>query len=243
MEDLKMEIVLHSANTRGHADHGWLKSSHTFSCGSYFNAVRIQYRTLRVLNDDYVAGGQGFGMHPHNDMEIISIPLEGTLVHQDSMGNRGTIRPNEIQVMSAGTGVHHSEFNGSADHAVRFLQIWVLPDEQQVKPRYDQITLDPEDRKNKFQQVVSPNPDDEGTWIHQQAWFHLADLEEGITVDYTLKDSTNGIYVFVLEGSVGIAREVLERRDAIGITGITAASFQAETATSLLVIEVPMEKY
>ncbi len=238
-----MEIVLHRANTRGHADHGWLKSFHTFSFGSYFNAERIQFGALRVLNDDYVAGGQGFGMHPHNDMEIISIPLEGTLVHQDSMGNRGTIRPNEIQVMSAGTGVHHSEFNGSSDHAVRFLQIWVLPDEQQVTPRYDQITLDPEDRKNKFQQVVSPNPDDEGTWIHQQAWFHLADLKEGITADYTLKDSTNGIYVFVLEGSVGIGGEVLERRDAIGITGITAASFQAETATSLLVIEVPMEKY
>jgi len=237
-----MKIVLHKAHTRGHADHGWLKSFHTFSFGSYFNAERIQFGALRVLNDDYVAGGQGFGMHPHHDMEIISIPLEGELVHQDSMGNRGTIRPNEIQVMSAGTGVHHSEFNGSADHAVRFLQIWILPNEQQVTPRYDQVTLDPEDRKNKFQQVVSPDPDDDGTWVHQQTWFHLADLEEGVAVDYRLKDSTNGIYVFVLEGSVSVAGEVLERRDAIGITDVTTASFQAKTATSLLLIEVPIEK-
>lgn len=235
-----MKTVLHKAATRGYADHGWLKSFHTFSFGSYFNPERIQFGALRVLNDDYVAGGQGFGMHPHNNMEIISIPLEGKLAHQDSMGNRGTIRPDEIQVMSAGTGVQHSEFNGSAEDAARFLQIWVLPDEQEVTPRYDQITLNPTDRKNKFQQIVSPDPGDEGTWVHQQAWFHLADLDEAQAVDYTLKVPTNGIYVFVLEGEVDVSGNLLERRDAIGITDVTTVEFLAKTPASLLLIEVPM---
>lgn len=201
-----MEKIIHRAESRGYVDHGWLKSAHTFCFGSYFNPERVHFGALRVLNDDHVIGGKGFGTHPHDNMEIISIPLSGTLEHSDSLGNRGTIEPNEIQVMSAGTGVKHSEYNASEVDPVEFLQIWVLPNERDVTPRYDQIQIDPADRKNKLQQIVSPNPEDAGTWIHQKAWFHLADLEQGKEISYTLQNRKNGVYIFPLARTTGYPR-------------------------------------
>lgn len=233
--------VLFRADSRGYADHGWLKSFHTFSFAGYHNPNRMHFGALRVFNDDYVAGGNGFGKHPHSNMEIISIPLEGSLAHEDSMGNKGVINPNEIQVMSAGTGIQHSEFNGSTTDPVKFLQIWLFPNQDNVEPRYDQITLDPKNRINRFQQIVSPNKDDEGAWIHQDAWFHLTDLENGKKMTYHMKENGNGLFLFVLEGQVSVLGEDLQRRDAIGITDISDITMNTQdNSCSLLLIEVPM---
>jgi quercetin 2,3-dioxygenase len=168
-----MKTIFHSSSSRGHANHGWLKSHHSFSFANYYNPEKIHFGALRVLNDDYVAPGMGFGEHPHQNMEIISIPLEGDLEHKDSMGNVTVIKHGDIQVMSAGTGVYHSEYNKSKSNSVKFLQIWVIPNKENVKPRYDQITLNLKDRENKLQQILSPDANDEGVWIHQDAWFHL----------------------------------------------------------------------
>ncbi|HQU61495.1 MAG TPA: pirin family protein, partial [Saprospiraceae bacterium] len=209
--------VLHKANTRGHANHGWLNSHHSFSFASYYNPERMHFGVLRVLNDDTVAPGMGFGAHPHDNMEIISIPLEGDLEHKDSMGNTAVIRHGDVQVMSAGTGIRHSEYNRNKDNQVKFLQIWVFPNKRDVKPRYDQITLDLADRHNKFQQILSPNPDDEGVWIHQDAWFHLGKLDEGVALDYSIKKAGNGLYAFVLEGDITIDGQTLNRRDGFGV--------------------------
>ena len=235
-----MEKIIHRADSRGFVDHGWLKSSHSFSFGSYFNPERVHFGALRVLNDDKVSGGNGFGTHPHDNMEIISIPLSGTLEHNDSMGNRGTIVPNEIQVMSAGTGVKHSEYNASKVDPVEFLQIWIFPYTRDVTPRYDQIRVDPADRKNKLQQIISPHPEDEGTWIHQNAWFHLTDLEPNKAVTYRLKNNKNGVYIFLLEGQIEVLAEILDRRDAIATIDNEEISITARQESSLLLIEVPM---
>lgn len=235
-----MEKVIHRADSRGLVDHGWLKSAHSFSFGTYFNPERVHFGALRVLNDDYVTGANGFGLHPHDNMEIISIPLSGILEHSDSLGNRGTIEPNEIQVMSAGTGVKHSEYNGSEVDPVEFLQIWISPHTRDVTPRYDQIRIHPADRENKLQQIVSPSPDDAGTWIHQNAWLLLADLQQGKSVEYSLKNNKNGVYIFLLEGQIEVLDEVLERRDAIAINDNKEVSITASQDASLLLIEVAM---
>lgn len=235
-----MKKVIHRADTRGYADHGWLKSFHSFSFGGYYDQDRVHFGALRVLNDDHVSGGNGFGAHPHDNMEIISIPLEGVLQHQDSIGNKGVIRTGEIQVMSAGTGIQHSEYNADADEAVKFLQIWLFPNERNVKPRYDQQTISVEGRYNKFQQILSPNKEDEGVWIHQDAWFHLADLTEGFEMSYALKNPENGVYVFVLEGELSANDEDLKRRDGLGIWDVQQVSFKAITKSSILIMEVPM---
>src|ERR1700741_951311 len=203
--------VLHKAVTRGHADHGWLNSFHTFSFSSYYNPERMHFGVLRVLNDDTLAPGMGFGTHPHDNMEIISIPLSGDLEHKDSMGNTTVIRHGDIQVMSAETGVSHSEYNKNKDKEVKFLQIWIIPDKKNVTPRYDQITLDPGDRKNKLQQVLSPDKNDAGVWINQHAWFHMANLDAEKELTYTLKDAANGVYFFVLEGNLTVGDQVLEK--------------------------------
>src|SRR5210317_195033 len=176
-QELKeMNTVLHKANTRGIANHGWLNSHHSFSFANYYNPERMHFGVLRVLNDDVVAPGKGFGTHPHDNMEIVSIPLEGDLEHKDSMGNSATIKQGDVQVMSAGTGVFHSEFNKNEDSEVKFLQIWIFPREKNVEPRYDQVSLRDIEKKNQFYQVLSPNKDDKGVWIHQDAWFNLGNF-------------------------------------------------------------------
>ncbi|MCB0555970.1 MAG: pirin family protein [Phaeodactylibacter sp.] len=232
--------VLHKANTRGHANHGWLNSHHSFSFASYYNPERMHFGVLRVLNDDTVAPGMGFGAHPHDNMEIISIPLEGDLEHKDSMGNTAVIRHGDVQVMSAGTGIRHSEYNRNKDNQVKFLQIWVFPNKRDVKPRYDQITLDLADRHNKFQQILSPNPDDEGVWIHQDAWFHLGKLDEGVALDYSIKKAGNGLYAFVLEGDITIDGQTLNRRDGFGVWDTDKVSVKANSDAEVLLMEVPM---
>lgn len=233
--------VLHKADTRGVANHGWLNSHHTFSFANYHNPERMHFGVLRVLNDDIVDEGMGFGTHPHDNMEIISIPLEGDLEHKDSMGNVAVIKNGDIQVLSAGTGITHSEYNKNSDKKVKFLQIWVFPNKRNVTPRYDQITLKEEDRKNKLQQVLSPSENDEGVWIHQNTWFHLGKFEKDVKVDYQLKDPKNGVYAFVLNGDFKINEQELNNRDGLGIWDIkelklTASSENAE----ILLMEVPM---
>lgn len=233
-------IVLHKADTRGNANHGWLKSFHTFSFANYFNPERMNFGVLRVLNDDTVSAGMGFGKHPHQDMEIISIPLEGDLEHQDSMGNKTVIKNGDIQVMSAGTGVQHSEYNKNEDKAVKFLQIWVIPNKKGVTPRYDQITLNQEDRHNKLQQILSPNADDAGVWIHQDAWFHLGKFDKDFTTEYTFKKEGNGLYVFVLNGDITVGGQVLNKRDGLGIWNTENVTIKADSDAEFLLMEVPM---
>ena len=233
--------VLHKANTRGLADHGWLNSHHTFSFANYYNPERMHFGVLRVLNDDIVSAGMGFGTHPHDNMEIISIPLEGDLEHKDSMGNVTVIRKGDIQVMSAGTGITHSEYNKNKDQAVKFLQIWVFPNKKNVNPRYDQITLNIKDRHNKLQQIMSPSADDEGVWIHQNAWFHLGKFDKDFQTRYELKDKINGVYVFVLNGECTINGQKLEKRDGFGLWDIKSLDIEADSQDAeLLLMEVPM---
>ncbi|MFD2603814.1 pirin family protein [Flavobacterium suzhouense] len=233
--------VLHKANSRGHANHGWLDSHHSFSFANYYNPDRMHFGVLRVLNDDRVDAGMGFGTHPHDNMEIISIPLEGDLEHKDSMGNTAVIKKGDIQVMSAGTGIYHSEYNKNKDRLTKFLQIWVYPNKKNVTPRYDQITLNEADRHNKLQQILSPNANDEGVWIHQDAWFHLGRFDKDFTTDYKLKKSGNGIYAFVIKGDINIGNIQLNERDALGIWNTSDISIIANTPDAeLLLIEVPM---
>lgn len=233
--------IIHKAETRGHANHGWLNSKHTFSFANYHNPERMHFGALRVLNDDTVEAGMGFGKHPHDNMEIISIPLEGDLEHKDSMGNVSVIRHGDIQVMSAGTGIFHSEYNKNKDSRVKFLQIWVFPNKKNVTPRYDQITLNIADRHNKLQQILSPNPEDEGVWIHQNAWFHMGTFDKGIGTEYQIKAKGNGVYVFILKGDVTINEQVLSTRDGFGIWDVDSFSIKADSDAEILLMEVPME--
>ena len=234
--------ILHKANTRGHANHGWLESYHTFSFANYQNRERMNFGVLRVLNDDSVSQGMGFGKHPHDNMEIISIPLEGDLEHQDSMGNTTVIKEGDIQIMSAGTGIFHSEKNKNKDQAVKFLQIWIYPNQKNVTPRYDQITLNLEDRYNKLQQILSPNPEDEGVWIHQDAWFHIGKFDNGFSTSYRIKKPGNGIYAFVLKGDFSIDNINVNERDGIGIWDTEKISIQATSEEAqILLMEVPMQ--
>ena len=235
-------IILHKADTRGNADHGWLKSKHTFSFANYYNPDRMHFGVLRVLNDDIVEGGMGFGTHPHDNMEIISIPLEGDLQHKDSMNNVAVITSGDIQVMSAGTGISHSEYNKNQDKLVKFLQIWVMPNKKDVTPRYDQITLDPANRINKLEQILSPNADDAGVWIHQDAWFHIGKFDLDFATNYKVKKAGNGLYAFVLYGSFEIAGQTLAERDALGITEFDQFELKALTKDAeILLIELPMQ--
>jgi redox-sensitive bicupin YhaK (pirin superfamily) len=234
--------VILKADSRGFADHGWLKSYHTFSFAGYHNPERIHFGVLRVLNDDMVKGGMGFGTHPHDNMEIISIPLEGDLEHKDSMGNTTIIRNGDIQVMSAGTGIYHSEYNKNKDEAVKFLQIWIYPNKRNVTPRYDQLTMELADRKNKLQQVLSPNSEDEGVWIHQDAWFLIGNFEKDATTNYQIKKETNGVYCFVLKGSFTINGEQLSTRDGMGIWDTTSLEIiSSEDDAEILLMDVPMQ--
>ncbi len=241
-KNMMAKTIFHSAETRGHANHVWLDAHHSFSFASYHDKNRMNFGVLRVLNDDKISGGMGFGSHPHNNMEIITIPLEGQLLHKDNMGNNGeVINPGDIQVMSAGTGVVHSEFNNTKAN-LKLLQIWVIPNKQNVKPRYGQITLNPSDRKNKFQQILSPNENDEGVWIHQDAWFFLGVFESNQSQTYTIKKNGNGVYAFLISGNATINGQELKTRDAYGIWGTDAFDITITSDnTEILLMDVPME--
>jgi redox-sensitive bicupin YhaK (pirin superfamily) len=235
-----MKSILHKANTRGHAQHGWLDSWHTFSFANYHNPERIHFGALRVLNDDSVAPGMGFGKHPHDNMEIISIPLEGDLEHSDNMGTNQVIKQGDVQIMSAGTGIVHSEKNKNSDKQVKFLQIWVFPKEKNVQPRYDQKTFSENDKHNKLLTVISPFSDKDGMHIHQDAWFSLGKLDKGVNLTYDVKKPGNGVYAFVLEGDATINDISLNRRDGLGLSDTNQLAIKADSATDILLMEVPM---
>lgn len=235
-----MKIQRYNQEDRGHANHGWLNAKHTFSFASWYNPEKVHFGALRVLNDDIVAPKMGFGKHPHDNMEIITIPLSGSLKHEDSMGNGSTITAGEVQVMSAGTGVFHSEFNASETDFLNLFQIWIFPNKQSVQPRYDQISYNLSEHKNEFVQVVSPNKDDSGTWIHQDAWIHLAEIEMGNTLEYKMKGSESGAFVMVIEGEITIANEQLHEKDAVGISESSTFAVTTSTNSKVIVIEVPM---
>ena len=233
--------ILHKADTRGNANHGWLNSHHTFSFANYYNPERMHFGVLRVLNDDRVEAGMGFGTHPHDNMEIISIPLEGDLEHKDSMGNVAVIRNGDIQVMSAGSGITHSEYNKNKDSEVKFLQIWIFPNKKNVTPRYDQISLKAQDRHNKLQQIISPNANDEGAWMHQDAWFQLGTFDKNFETQYKLKKQGNGVYAFVLKGDVTIEGTELNERDGLGIWNTENISIKSNTTgAEILLMDIPM---
>ena len=234
-----MKKVVHRANTRGHADHGWLKSFHTFSFAGYYDPERTNFGLLRVLNDDVIEGGKGFGKHPHDNMEIISIPIFGAIAHKDSTGRDKVINTNDVQIMSAGRGIAHSEFNASETASANFLQIWVFPKEVDIEPRYEQKIFDPFGRKNKFQTVVSPG-DTDAVWINQDAYFSLGNLDKGIALDYEVRKTGNGVYAFVINGEVKINDEVLQRRDAIGLSEVERIHIEATADAEVLLMEVPM---
>lgn len=235
-----MHKIIHRADSRGVADHGWLYSRHTFSFASYYNPERMGFGKLRVINDDIVRGDGGFGTHPHDNMEIVSVPLSGALRHRDSMGNTHVIRAGEVQIMSAGSGLTHSEYNDSASEPVNFLQIWVLPAERDITPRYGQRAFEPAARRNRLQTVVAPEGADAAVPINQQAWFSLGDFDAGHTASYALKRPDNGLYLFVIDGQVEVAGETLGTRDAIGITDAGHLAVSAQQACQLLLIDVPM---
>lgn len=235
-----MPHIIHKSETRGHANHGWLNAKHSFSFASWYNPERIHFGALRVLNDDIVAPGMGFGKHPHDNMEIITIPLKGSLKHQDSMGFSEVILAGEVQVMSAGTGIYHSEFNASQTEEINLFQIWIFPNKQNVEPRYDQIKYEWKDCQNQFLQLVSPNSTDEGTWIHQDAWIHISEISESITLTYQLKNPQNGVYLMNIEGAFDVLGNELNNRDAIGIWNENEISISARTKGKILAIEVPM---
>ncbi|SJZ48064.1 pirin family protein [Porphyromonas cangingivalis] len=233
--------VIHKADTRGKVNWGWLQSAHTFSFGNYYNPERMNFGVLRVINDDTVAAGKGFDRHPHDNMEIISIPLEGDLEHKDTLGNVAVIKQGDIQVMSAGTGIQHSEYNRNSDRLTKFLQIWIFPNKRNVAPRYDQMTMNIDGMKNKFQQILSPNADDEGVWIHQNAWFHLGKFDQGVSSEYNIKSKGNGVYAFVISGKATISGQALSTRDGFGIWDVDNLSIISDAPdTQVLLMEVPM---
>ena len=234
------KIIYHPADSRGSADHGWLKAKHTFSFASYYNPERIHFGMLRVLNDDLIAEGVGFPTHPHDNMEIITIPLKGAIAHKDSMGNSSVIHKGEIQVMSAGTGIQHSEYNFSDSEILQLLQIWIFPNKKNVEPRYQQLSVN-QDVTNQLHQILSPHPEDDGVWIHQDAWFHIGKFNTAHTIDYTIKKEGNGVYVFVIDGSVRIENHELSERDGLGISKTNQFSIEIlNEKTEILLMEIPM---
>ena len=234
-----MKSIYHSADRRGHVSLGWLDSHHSFSFGHYYDPEKTEFGALRVLNDDIVNGGGGFGKHPHDNMEIVSIPLQGDLEHQDSTGTQAVIKQGDVQIMSAGSGIQHSEKNHSAGDAVNFLQIWIQPKVRNIKPRYDQKTFKVEDRNDKWQTVVAPDIDS-AVWINQDAWFSMSNLGVGKKIQYDLKKKGNGVYLFLIDGRINVENDVLVKRDAIGISETEKINITADSASEILIIEVPM---
>ena len=235
-----MKKIIHKADSRGYFDYGWLKTYHTFSFSSYYDPDRVNFGMLRVLNDDTIEGGQGFGTHPHNDMEIVTIPLEGALAHKDSTGGEGVIYPDEIQIMTAGTGIRHSEFNHLNDGTTKILQLWIFPDKKGHKPRYNQKFFNSDERKNKLQFIVTPEKKEENLWLNQDAYFALIDLEKNKSTNYDIHTISNGVYLFVIEGEISVGDESLFNRDGIGIWEAESFTVTAKENSRLLFIEVPM---
>jgi len=235
-----MKTVLHKAGSRGHANHGWLNSYHSFSFGGYHHPDRMHFGALRVLNDDTVAAGMGFGKHPHDNMEIVSIPLLGDLQHQDSTGRNEIIRAHDVQIMSAGSGIAHSEMNASKTEEVKFLQIWVFPKLKNIAPRYEQKSFLPENRLNQILTVVAPD-DSNAVFINQDAWFSLGSFSKDLSIEYPIKKTGNGVYVFVLSGSVTVNGELLENRDGLGVSETEVLTIVANTESELLLIDIPMD--
>ena len=234
--------ILHEADTRGRGDYGWLNTRYTFSFSNYYNPERMNFGLLRVINDDIIAGGRGFDTHHHDNMEVITIPLEGALEHKDNTGHTSIIESGDIQVMSAGTGIYHSEYNASTETPVKLLQIWVFPEKRNVEPRYDQLSYNPEDHRNTIQEVLSPGPTKKGLWIHQKAWFSLGTFDKGISANYKLKGEKSGLYVFVIKGNLKISDEyVLSERDGLGIWNTGEISLVANSSCEFLLMEVPMQ--
>ncbi|MES2577479.1 MAG: pirin family protein [Bacteroidota bacterium] len=237
-----MTTQLFESNTRGKADFGWLKANFSFSFGNYFNPERVQFGMLRVLNDDTIAGGSGFGTHGHANMEIITIPLEGGLQHRDSMGNEGVIGFGEVQVMSAGSGVEHSEMNASQKNEAKTLQLWVFPDTENVAPRYDQKSFDIENQINTFVNIVSPKDKNDGNalWVYQKTFFHLGIFDSNTNIKYEVKIPKNGVYLFLIEGEIEVNNQTLKARDAMGITDFDQFEIKISTKSKILLVEVPM---
>lgn len=244
MTSTQNNFVIHRADSRGKADHGWLKARFSFSFASFYHPERVQFGMIRVMNDDRIAGGSGFGMHPHDNMEIITIPLAGALAHKDNMGNEGTIRAGDVQVMSAGTGLMHSEFNPDPNQETRLFQIWIFPNERQVSPRYDQKSFDSQERKNKFQYLVTPRAKSNGgLWIHQNAYLSRIDMEKGFQTSYTVHESHQGVYLMNIGGAVEVMGATLATRDALAIRDTAGFEIKAQEAAQLLLIETPMNSH
>jgi quercetin 2,3-dioxygenase len=236
-----MKKSIHKAGNRGHADYGWLATYHTFSFGRYHNPYNMNFGALRVLNDDLLQGGGGFEVHGHENMEIISMPLQGSLAHGDNHGHASMIRPNDVQVMSAGTGVMHTERNHASHEPVNFLQLWILPEAQNLLPRYAQYSFDPKTWKNQFGFLVVPRQQQGKLWINQQAVIARASLEVGNVASYTLQDPSHGVYIFVIEGKASVGGVVLSKRDGMGVEGVNELVCQGVETCDLLLIEVPMQ--
>lgn len=235
-----MEKVVYKADTRGSADHGWLKTNFTFSFAGYYNPERVHFGTLRVFNDDVVAAGEGFGMHPHDNMEIVTIPLSGSLEHRDSEGNRFVVKHGDVQHMSAGKGMMHSEYNPSDSEDVSLLQIWVFPKVKNIDPVYSQKTFDTEEWKDTLVTVVSPEESDNSLKINQDAYFSLGDLSKGKKIDYNVKIKGNGAFIFIIEGDVKVNGELYNKRDSIGIRDTDKVELEAVSNSKVLVIDLPM---
>ena len=236
-----MKSIFHPSESRGQADHGWLNAKHSFSFANWQNRERMHFGALRVLNDDIVAAGTGFGKHPHDNMEIITIPLNGEIQHEDSMGHKEIIKTNQVQVMSAGSGIYHSEFNSSKTEELKLFQIWIFPDKENLEPRYATINYSWENAKNNFLPLVSPKKENEGAWIHQNAWIHIIKIEKAQSATYTIKNKDNGVYIMLIDGFIEIENKKMKDRDAIGIWETDSVNIFSEVDSKLLFIEVPMK--
>jgi redox-sensitive bicupin YhaK (pirin superfamily) len=235
-----MKTVFHPSFERGHANHGWLNAYHSFSFASWYDPGKTHFGALRVLNDDEIAAGMGFGTHPHDNMEIVTIPLKGAIAHKDSMGNNGVIQSGDVQIMSAGTGVQHSEFNASASEVLNLLQVWVFTKKRNINPRYEQKTFHPENKRNSFTLLVSPSKEEESLWINQDAFFSLGQFDANTSVDYKIKHEGNGAFIFIIEGKASAGNKVLNKRDAIGIWETESIEIKTTENSKILIVEVPM---
>jgi len=240
LNTLNMKYKIQRAAERGRANYGWLNANYYFSFSQYYDPEFVHFGALRVLNDDFIDAGEGFPTHPHDNMEIVTIPLSGAVAHKDNAGGSGIISAGDVQIMSAGSGVQHSEFNASQTDPLNLFQIWVFPKKRNIEPRYDQKTFLQEGRNGKWQTVVSPDEKSGGLWINQDAVFSLADVQKDSSIGYNNRFSGNGVFLVVIEGKIKINGEVLNKRDAIAISATDSFSIDAVENTRLLAVEIPM---